>query len=124
MLSSSMLKEEIDAIVDIVAEGHADEAKQRLNLLTPNVSSEYGRGATLALNGIIHVMENKADRMADREKLLRATERIPKSQTVDDMDKGYMQTISKWAKKTREAGKEVPKEVPVEVKDSASSTVP
>ncbi len=55
--------------------------------------------------------------MADREKLLRAAERIPKSQTVDDMDKGYMQTISKWAKKTRDTGKEEPKEALAETKD-------
>jgi hypothetical protein len=122
MLSSSMLREEVDSIVDLVAQGHADTARQKLIHLAPEVSSEYGRGAMLALNGILHVIENKsADRMADREKILRATERIPKSQTVDDMDKGYLQTISKWAKKTKDLTKEPVKEAP---KDSASEAQP
>jgi hypothetical protein len=111
MLSSSMLREEIDVIVDLVAENHIDGARQKLNGLLPEVSSEYGRGAILALNGILNVIENKSvDRMADREKILRATERIPKMQTLDDMDKGYLQTISKWAKKTKVAPKDAPKD--------------
>lgn len=106
MLSSSMLKEEVDSIVDLVASGHADEARTKLTGLVPEVSSEYGRGAILALNGILHVIENKnTDRMSDREKILRATERIPRAQTTDDMDKGYMQTLAKWAKKTKEPQK-------------------
>ena len=125
MLSSSMLREEVDSIVDLVAQGNADEARQRLIHLVPNVSSEYGRGATLALNGILHVIESKSgDRMADREKILRAAERIPKAQTVDDMDKGYLQTISKWAKKTKEPTKVLPKEPAAAPTDSASAAQP
>ncbi|MDA4135126.1 MAG: hypothetical protein OK441_06120 [Thaumarchaeota archaeon] len=122
MLSSSMLREEVDSIVELVAQGHADEARQKLNGLIPHVSSEYGRGAALALNGILHVIENKStDRMADREKILRATERIPKSQTLDDMDKGYLQTISKWAKKTKETAKDQSEGL---TKDSANAAQP
>jgi hypothetical protein len=117
-----MLREEVDSIVDLVAQGHADEARQKLVSLIPQVSSEYGRGAALALNGILHVIENKStDRMADREKILRATERIPKSQTMDDMDKGYLQTLAKWAKKTKEPSKEPAKDAP---RDSASAAQP
>jgi hypothetical protein len=115
-----MLREEVDSIVELVAQGHADEARQRLNSLVPNVSSEYGRGASLALNGILNVIENKStDRMANHEKILRATERIPKSQTMDDMDKGYLQTMSKWAKKPKEGSKEPSNDM---LKDSANST--
>jgi len=118
MLSSSMLREEVDSIVELVAQGNAEEARQRLIVLIPNVSSEYGRGAALALNGILHVIENKStDRMADREKILRATDRIPKCQTVDDMDKGYLQTMSKWARRTKELSKGAPR-------DSANAVQP
>jgi hypothetical protein len=54
----------------------------------------------LALNGILNVTENKSsDKMSDAQKIVRATERIPKTHTIDDMDRGYLQTISKWAKK-------------------------
>jgi hypothetical protein len=106
MLSTSQLREEVEAIVGLVAAGKIDDAKQRLNHLAPDVSSEYGRGALLALNGILNVIESKStDKMADAQKILRATERIPKMQTTDDMDRGYLQTISKWAK-TRPAPKD------------------
>jgi hypothetical protein len=106
MLSTSQLREEVDAIVVLVAQGKTEDARQKLNHLAPDVSSEYGRGALLALNGILNVIESKsADKMADTQKILRAAERIPKTHTVDDMDKGYLQTITKWAK-TRPAPKE------------------
>lgn len=99
MLSTSQLREEVEAIVNLVSEGKIDDARQRLAHLAPDVSSEYGRGALLALNGILNVIENKsADRMADAQKIIRAAERIPKTQTIDDMDRGYLQTIAKWAK--------------------------
>jgi hypothetical protein len=107
MLSSSMLKEEVDVIVDLVSQKKTEDAKQRLNHLVPEVSSEYGRGAILALNGIMNVQENKnSERMSDYEKILRAVERIPRLHTIDDMDKGYLQTMSKWAKKSKAAAKE------------------
>ena len=107
MLSSSMLREEVDAIVELVAQGHTDDARQKLNVLLPQVSSEYGRGAALALNGILNVLENKSpDKMADREKILRVTDRTPKAQILDDLDRGYLQTMSKWSKRTKEAPKE------------------
>ena len=102
-----MLKEEVEVIVDLVALKKTEDAKQRLNHLVPEVSSEYGRGAILALNGILNVLENKnSERMSDYEKILRAVERIPRMQTIDDMDKGYLQTMSKWAKKSKAAAKD------------------
>ena len=102
-----MLKEEVDVIVDLVSQKKTEDAKQRLNHLVPEVSSEYGRGALLALNGILNVLENKnSERMSDYDKILRAVERIPRMQTIDDMDKGYLQTMSKWAKKSKIAAKE------------------
>lgn len=99
MLSTSQLREEVDVIVELLAAGKLDEAKTHLNHLTPDVSSEYGRGAILALNGILNVVESKnSERMSDTQKIIRAAERIPKNHTTDDMDRGYLQTVSKWAK--------------------------
>jgi hypothetical protein len=97
-----MLKEEVDVIVDLITQKKIEDARQRLNHLVPEVSSEYGRGAILALNGVFNVLESKnTERMSDYDKILRATERIPRLQTVDDMDRGYIQTMTKWAKKSR-----------------------
>lgn len=99
MLSTSQLREEVEVIVGLVASGDIDEAKAHLSHLAPDVSSEYGRGAILALNGVLNVIENKnTEKMADLQKIARAAERIPKNHTTDDMDRGYLQTIAKWAK--------------------------
>jgi hypothetical protein len=102
MLSSSMLKEEVEVIVELLAHSKIEEARQRLSHLRPQVSSEYGRGALLALGGVLNVTENKAmEKISEPAKVSRTAERIPKSHMVDDLDKGYLQTISKWAKRVR-----------------------
>jgi hypothetical protein len=100
LLSSSMIKEEVETIIESIANNKLEEARQRLAHLNPQVSSEYGRGALLALNGIVNVTENKTpDKMADAEKIVRAVERIPRVEMTDDLDKGYLQTMGKWAKR-------------------------
>src|SRR5271156_4050821 len=106
MLSSSMIKEEVDVIIDSLAHTKLEDARQRLAHMAPQVSSEYGKGALLALNGIMNVTENKTpDKMADADKILRAVERLPKIQMMDDLDKGYLQTVGKWAKRLKDSGK-------------------
>lgn len=108
MLSISMLREEVDVIVNLLTQKKTDDARLRLNHLVPEVSSEYGRGAILALNGIMSVLDNKnTERMSDYDKILRAAERIPRLHTTDDMDRGYIQTISKWAKKSRSPARDL-----------------
>jgi hypothetical protein len=106
MLSSSMIKEEVDIIIDSLLHSKLEEARQRLAHLNPQVSSEYGKGALLALNGIVNVTENKTpDKMADANKILRAVERLPKIEMMDDLDKGYLQTLGKWAKRVKDSSK-------------------
>ena len=106
MLSSSMIKEEVDVIIESLLHTKLEDARQRLTHMSPQVSSEYGRGALLALNGIINVTENRTpDKMADADKILRAVERLPKLQMMDDLDKGYLQTLGKWAKRVKDSGK-------------------
>ena len=109
MLSSSMIKEEVDVIIESVLHTKLEDARQRLVHLAPQVSSEYGKGALLALNGIVNVTENKTpDKMADPDKILRAVERLPRVEMTDDFDKGYLQTLGKWAKRVKDSGKQRP----------------
>jgi len=106
MLSSSMIKEEVDVIIESLVHTKLEDARQRLTHLAPQVSSEYGKGALLALNGIVNVLENRTpDKMADAEKILRAVDRLPKVQMMDDLDKGYLQTLGKWAKRVSSSSK-------------------
>lgn len=101
-----MIKEEVDVIIESILNTKLEDARQRLLHLTPQVSSEYGKGALLALNGIVNVTENKTpDKMADREKILRAVDRLPKVEMVDELDKGYLQTLGKWAKRVKDSDK-------------------
>lgn len=101
-----MIKEEVDVIIESLANSKLEDARQRLAHLAPQVSSEYGKGALLALNGIVNVTENRTpDKMADSDKILRAVDRLPKIQMTDDLDKGYLQTMGKWAKKVKDSSK-------------------
>ncbi|MDA4115490.1 MAG: hypothetical protein OK442_02910 [Thaumarchaeota archaeon] len=106
MLSSSMIKEEVDEIIESLVHSKLEDARQRLAHLAPQVSSEYGKGALLALNGIVNVTENRTpDKMADADKILRVVDRLPKIQMTDDLDKGYLQTMGKWAKRVKDSSK-------------------
>ena len=68
-----MIKEEVDVIIESLVHTKLEDARQRLSHLAPQVSSEYGKGALLALNGIVNVTENRTpDKMADSDKILRA----------------------------------------------------
>jgi len=101
-----MIKEEVDVIIESLLHTKLEDARQRLNHMAPQVSSEYGKGALLAINGIINVMENRTpDKMADSDKILRAVERLPKIEMTDDLDKGYLQTLGKWAKRVKDSSK-------------------
>jgi len=101
-----MIKEEVDEIIESLAHTKLEDARQRLAHLAPQVSSEYGKGALLALNGIVNVTENRTpEKMADSDKILRAVDRLPKIQMMDDLDKGYLQTMGKWAKKVKGSSK-------------------
>ena len=105
MLSSIMLKEEVDVILDLLAQSKTEEAKQRVQLLSPQVSSEFGKGAVLALNGIVNAITKPkgSDQPLNPEKVYGTTERITRVQMLDDLDKGYFQTLAKWAKKKKKA---------------------
>lgn len=103
MLSSSMLKEEVDVIFDLLAQSKTEEAKQKVHLLMPQVSSEFGKGTVLALNGIVNSITKPKgnDQALNPEKVYSTTERITKVQMLDDLDRGYLQTLAKWAKRRK-----------------------
>ncbi len=102
MLSSGMLREEVDVILDLIAASKMDEAKQRLELLRPQVGSEYGRGALLALSGIVGALtKSKGAELLDKEKTRRTAERVVSTQTLDDLDRAYFQTLTKWMRKVK-----------------------
>ena len=107
MLSAGMLREEVDVILDLIATTKMEEAKQRMELLRPQVTTEYGKGALLALSGIVTTLaKSKGGELLDGVRARRTAERIANTQTLDDVDRGYFQTVTKWSKKVKAQAQE------------------
>lgn len=103
MLTIGKLREELDAILDLLSQSKAEEAKQRIELILPEVSSEWGKGAVLALHGILNTTTKpkSSDQPLNPDRIQATTERIAKIQMVDDFDRGYLQTLARWAKRAK-----------------------
>ena len=106
MLSAGMLREEVDVILDLIATTKMEEAKQRMELLRPQVTTEYGKGALLALSGIVTTLAKSKGELLDGVRARRTAERIANTQTLDDVDRGYFQTVTKWSKKVKAQAQE------------------
>ena len=96
MLSAGTLREEVEVILDLIVGSRIEEAKQRIALLSPQVSSEYAKGVLLALEGILKMSKSKTGESAlGRERVTKSAESVTSTQMVDDLDKGYFQTLLK-----------------------------
>jgi hypothetical protein len=104
MLKGNALKEEIDTIIDLLVQLKNDEARQKMEQVRFQISSEHGKGALLALYGVLNSMTKpkNSEEGIDVERILRTTDKILRNQIIDDLDKGYFQTLSKWAKRSKE----------------------
>ncbi len=101
MLRASSVNEEIAGIMQMILKSDLDGAKKRVGALAPNVRTERMRGSLAAVNGIITSKMKKKEgglRPWDEEKALRAAHQMMKSQLLDDFDKGYAETVTKYAK--------------------------
>ena len=98
-----MLREEVDVILDLISSSKIEEAKQRLDLLRVQLASDYGKGVGVALAGIIAMLTKaRAGEVFDKDKVRRTAERIARTQTLDDFDRGYLQTLAKWSKRFKQ----------------------
>jgi hypothetical protein len=100
LLSNSAVRAELDQIAIMVAAGKSEEAKAKLGALSPNISTEYERGCAHALAGILSVLAKQTDTrlIFDPEKITRASEMILKIQIFDRFDKGYFDTMLRYAR--------------------------
>ncbi len=101
MLTASSVNEEITGIIQMILKSDLDGAKKRVGALAPNVRTERMRGSLAAVNGIITSMMKKKEgglHSWEEEKALRAAHQLMKSQLLDDFDKGYAETLTKYAR--------------------------
>ncbi|MDE1852919.1 MAG: hypothetical protein KGI38_04120 [Thaumarchaeota archaeon] len=91
----------IASILDSLKRSELDEAKKKIQALTPDVKSERERGSLLAAAGIYASMSKaKVGTMQtwDNARVERAAKSITSSQMADDFDVGYAETLLNYSR--------------------------
>ena len=108
MLTSKVVQESIASILDSLVRSNLDEARRKIQVLTPEVKSERQRGELLAAAGICSSM-SKAKEGAmqtwDTARIERAARSITASQMADDFDVGYAETLLNYSRLTADSQK-------------------
>lgn len=93
----------IASILDSLMRSDLDEAKRKIQALSPEVKSERERGSLMAAAGIYTSMSKAKDRTMqtwDSAKVHRAAKSIAGNQLADDFDKGYADTLLNYSRLT------------------------
>lgn len=101
MLTSKVVEESIASILDSLIRSDLDEAKQRIQAITPEVKTEWQRGELLAATGIYSSMTKAKEgtmQTWDPGRIERAARSITASQLADEFDRGYAETLLNYAK--------------------------
>ncbi len=93
----------IASILDSLKRSDLEEAKRKIQALTPEVKSERERGGLLAAAGIYSSMAKAKDgtmQSWDKGRIERAARSITASQMSDEFDVGYAETLLNYSKLT------------------------
>ncbi len=104
VLTSKVVQATIASILDSLKRSDLDEAKKKIQALTPEVRSERERGALLAAAGIYSSMAKAKEgtlQSWDNARIERAARSITSSQLADDFDVGYAETLTNYSKLTQ-----------------------
>jgi hypothetical protein len=103
VLTSKAVQATIASILDSLKNSDLDDAKRKIQALTPEVRSERERGGLLAAAGIYSSMtkaKEGAFQTWDAARIERAAKSITSSQLADDFDVGYAETLLNYSKLT------------------------
>lgn len=98
-----VVQSNIASILDSLKHSELEEAKRKLQALTPEVKSERERGALLAAAGIYASMSKAKEgtmQSWDTARIERAANSITASQMADEFDVGYAETLLNYSKLT------------------------
>jgi len=101
VLTSKVVQASIASILDSLRSSDLEEAKRKIQTLTPEVRSERERGGLLAAAGIYaSMLKAKEGTMQtwDTQRVERAAKSITASQMADDFDVGYAETLLNYSK--------------------------
>jgi len=104
VLTAKVVQESIASILDSLRRSDLDEAKRKLQALTPEVKSEREKGGLLAAAGIYSSMikaKEGAMQTWDSARLERAAKSITASQMSDEFDAGYAETLLNYSRLTQ-----------------------
>jgi hypothetical protein len=103
VLTSKVVQASIASILDSLKRSDLEEAKKKIQALTPEVKSERERGSLMAAAGILASMsKGKGGTMQtwDSARVERAARSISGSQLADDFDLGYAETLLNYSRLT------------------------
>ncbi len=103
MLTTRVIQMSIASILDSLKRSDLEEAKRKIQALTPEVRSERERGGLLAASGIYSSMVKAKDgtmQSWDKARVERAAKSITVSQMSDEFDLGYAETLLSYSKLT------------------------
>lgn len=93
----------IASILDSLRRSDLEEAKRKIQALTPEVRTERERGGLLAATGIYASMSRAKEgtmQTWDSARIERAAKSITVSQMSDEFDIGYAETLLNYSKLT------------------------
>ena len=94
----------VSSILESLKNSDLDEAKRKVQALTPEIRNERERGSLLAASGILASMAKAKEgtmQSWDSARLERAAKSITASQMADEFDQGYAETLVAYAKLTQ-----------------------
>jgi hypothetical protein len=100
---TKLVQENIVSILESLRRSDLEEAKRKIEALTPEVKSDRERGGLLAAVGIYSSMLKKKEgamQTWDNGRLERAASSITSSQMADEFDDGYAEALLNYSKLT------------------------
>ena len=100
---TKVVQASIASILDSLTQSDLEEAKRKIQALTPEVKSDRERGSLLAAAGIYASMSKAKEgtmQTWDSARIDRAAKSITSSQMADDFDAGYAETLTNYSRLT------------------------
>lgn len=104
VITSKLVYESVSSILESLMKPDLEEAKRKIQALTPEVRNEKERGSLLAAAGIYSSMAKAKEgglRTWDPERVERAAKTITSSQMADEFDVGYAETLMTYSRLTQ-----------------------
>jgi hypothetical protein len=104
VLTSKVVQASIASILDSLKRSDLEDAKRKIQDLTPDVKSERERGGLLAAAGIYASMSKAKEgtmQTWDNARVERAAKSITASQMADEFDMGYAETLLNYSRLTQ-----------------------